>query len=320
MERVIEGSILEPVWDPKSEYWNVPLMRDGEIIEQPADQSTITRRYTEEALQFIRANKDGPFFLYLAHTAPHVPLFRSEAFADVSERGLYGDVVEEIDWSAGQVLDTLREEGLAGNTLVFFTSDNGPWLPLGEQGGSAGLLTGGKSMTWDGGVREPAIAWWPGTVPAGRVESTVATTMDLFSTSLALADVDAPADRIVDGRNILPLLKGEAHDLSNDAHFFYHRTRIHAVRKGPWKAHFITDWAYASPSQYAEHDPPLLFNLEHDPAEQYDLAAANPDVIGEIRAIVAEHRRNLVMRPDQLAARESTEFQAESGPEVVPTR
>ena len=303
MDRVAGGEWREIFWEPKVEYWNVPLMRDEAIVERPADQHTITRRYTEEAVSFIRDHKDGPFFVYLAHSLPHVPLFRGEAFAGVSRRGLYGDVIEEIDWSVGQVLDALREEGLAENTLVFFTSDNGPWLVFDTHGGSAGLLRGGKGMTWEGGMREPAIAWWPGTVPAASIQPAVTGTVDLFSTALAMAGADEPADRIVDGRNLLPLLKGESTEEVRDLYLFYRGVRLYAARMGSWKAHFITEWEYESDDQYAEHDPPLLFNLDEDPSEQYNIADQHPEVIELIKAAVAEHQANLIAGPDQLAAR-----------------
>src|SRR5262249_26403441 len=156
------------------------------IIEQPTDLSTLTRRYTEEALQFIQQHKTKPFFLYFAHTYPHVPLFASKKFSGTSSRGLYGDVVEELDWSVGQVLDTLLKLKLEKKTFVFFTSDNGPWLVKGLAGGSAGLLSEGKGSTWEGGMREPGIAWWPGKIKAGTTTHELACSMDLFNTCLRL--------------------------------------------------------------------------------------------------------------------------------------
>ncbi len=290
-------------WEPKVEYWNVPLMRDEEIIERPADQNTITKRYTEEAVRFIEEHREGPFFIYLAHNLPHVPLFRSEDFAGVSRRGLYGDVIEEIDWSVGQVLDTLRREGLAENTLVFFTSDNGPWLVFDTHGGSAGLLRGGKGMTWEGGMRVPGLAWWPGTIPGGSVSAATTSTMDLFSTALAMAGVDAPSDRVIDGRDLLGILRGESGREVRQSYFFYRRRELYAVRKGPWKAHLLTEWAYESDNQLTEHDPPLLFHLDHDPSEQYDLAERHPEVVADLLAEVEKHRAELVMVPSQLEAR-----------------
>jgi len=166
-----------------------PLLDGTKTVENPAKQTTLTRRYTERAIDFIGRNKDKPFFLYFPHTFPHVPLFASKTFKDKSLRGLYGDVVEELDWSVGQIRKTLRRLRLAERTLVMFTSDNGPWLIMRLRGGSAGLLRGGKGSTWEGGMREPFVAWWPGKIPAGSVGTELACTMDIFSTCLALAGV-----------------------------------------------------------------------------------------------------------------------------------
>ena len=303
MDRVVGGAWKDVFWEPESDYWNVPLMRNEEIIERPAQQETITKRYTEEAVKVIRAHKDEPFFIYLAHSMPHVPLFTSNAFEGVSRRGLYGDVIEEIDWSVGQILEALRSEGLEERTLVFFTSDNGPWLVFDTHGGSAGLLYGGKGMTWEGGMREPAIAWWPETIPAGAVQPVVSSTMDLFPTVLSMAGVDVPSDRIIDGENLLPVLKGETNSEVHDVYFFYRGARIYAARMGPWKAHFISQWAYEEDNEYMEHSPPLLFNLDLDPSEQYDVAEEHPDVIARIAEAVRQHETTLVARPTQLDAR-----------------
>src|SRR5262245_55604858 len=193
---------------PKSEYWNVPLIRNTEEIERPANQSTVTRRYADEAARFIREHKDQPFFVYLPHTMPHVPLFASDEFEKSSRRGLFGDVVEELDKAVGTVLQTLRDEKLAEKTLVIFTSDNGPWLTQGVQGGSAGLLRDGKGSTWEGGMREPAIAWRPGTVLAGAICRELASTLDLLPTCCALAGISAPSDRPLDGYDISAALAG----------------------------------------------------------------------------------------------------------------
>ncbi|RME95943.1 MAG: arylsulfatase [Verrucomicrobia bacterium] len=283
---------------PKSEYWRVPLIRDEEEIERAPDQTKLTRRYTEEALDFIRANRRRPFFLYFAHTFPHVPLFASEAFAGKSRRGLYGDVVEELDWSVGQVLETLRQTGLDRRTLVFFTSDNGPWLTQLEQGGSAGLLREGKGSTWEGGMREPAIAWWPGRVPAGTVCRELACTLDLLPTAVELAGGEVPKDRVIDGVSLRPLLFGEGPGLRKS--FFYYRgTRLFAARLGPWKAHYITRSAYGRDKPVV-HDPPALYHLENDPSEQWDVHAAHPEVIEAIQREVERHRATLVPAPSQL--------------------
>jgi arylsulfatase A-like enzyme len=275
---------------PKIEYWNVPLLRGDKIIERPADQHTLTKRYTEEAVKFIKEKKDKPFLLYLAHSMPHVPLFASKDFAGKSERGLYGDVIEEIDWSVGEVLKVLRDEKLDGSTLVFFTSDNGPWLMFGEHGGSAGLLRDGKGSTFEGGMRMPGIAWWPGTVPAGVTTHEMASTMDLYVTAVKLAGGDVPTDRPIDGYDIAPLLMGKGHS-PRDTMFFYRGTKLFAVRHGPWKAHFLSQPAYGAGSKDAPtpHDPPLLYHLGRDPGEKTDVAKDNPQVVSELKEIAARH-------------------------------
>jgi arylsulfatase A len=282
---------------PKIEYWNVPLMRGDKIIERPADQHTLTKRYTEEAVKFIREKKDKPFFLYLAHIMPHVPLFASKDFEGKSARGIYGDVVEELDWSVGEVLKALREEKIDKNTLVVFTSDNGPWLQFNEHGGSAGPLRDGKGSTWEGGMREPAIAWWPGTVPAGVTTQEMASTMDLYVTAIKLAGGAVPDDRPIDGYDITPLLTGKGKS-PRDTMYFYRGTKLFAVRHGPWKAHFLTQAAYGSKDAPVDHDPPLLYHLGRDPGEKTDVAKDNAEVVKRLKDIVATHRKD--MKPGEL--------------------
>jgi len=287
-------------WNPQVEYWNVPLLRDTEVVERPADQTTITRRYTEEAVRFIKDHAAEPFFVYLPHNLPHVPLFRGADFEGVSLRGLYGDVIEEIDWSVGEVLKTLREEGLAENTLVWFSSDNGPWLTFGTHGGSAGLLREGKGTTWEGGMREPTLAWWPGHIDAGVINAQIGSTLDIFPTCVSLAGAEVPTDRVMDGMDLSPLLlSGEP---SPRDHMFYYRgTQLMAARLGSWKAHFKTRGSYGTePQELQEHDPPLLHHLEHDPSERHNVAAEHPDVLEEIARLVEEHRANLDVPPSQL--------------------
>jgi arylsulfatase A len=277
--------------DPK--WWNCSLMRGEEIIEHPADISTLTPRYTEEAIKFIRVNKKKPFFLYFPHTYPHTPLFASKKFKDTSPRGLYGDVVEELDWSVGQVLDTLRKEKLTSDTFVFFTSDNGPWLVRNQAGGSAGLLREGKGSTWEGGMREPGLAWWPGKIKPGTVTCELACSMDLFNTSLKLASVPIPSDRVMDGVDLAPILFGTGKGL-RDTVFYYRGDELFALRKGPFKAHFQTAPGYANPLTFEKHDPPLLFRLDHDPSERFDVAKDHPDVLADIQREVEKHRAALV--------------------------
>lgn len=288
-------------FDPKIEYWNVPLMRGEKIIERPADQHTLTKRYTQEAVKLIKEKKDTPFFLYFAHTMPHVPLFASKDFAGKSARGIYGDVVEEIDWSVGEVLKTIREENLDKKTLVFFTDDNGPWLLFNEHGGSAGLLRDGKGSTWEGGMRVPGIAWWPGTVPAGVTTQEMASTMDLYVTALKLAGADVPADRPIDGFDITPLLTGKGKS-PRDTMFFYRGTRLFAVRHGPWKAHFITQVAYGKGAP-TPHDPPLLYHLGRDPGEKFDVAKDNMEVVKQLKEIATKHSKDMKPGEPQLEKR-----------------
>lgn len=285
-------------WDPRVSFWNVPLMRDNEIIERPAQQTTITGRYTREATQFIRENRDRPFFLYLAHSMPHVPLFRSPQFEGKSSRGLYGDVIEEIDSSVGQVLSTLRELQLDRDTLVFFTSDNGPWLIFDQQGGTAGLLREGKGSTWEGGMREPTLAWWPGTIQPGQVEQQVASTMDLFATFHALAKVPLPQDRVYDSHDLTPVLMG-AGASSRESLFYYRGYRLMAVRMGPWKMHLWTQPGYGQ-REPTQHEQPLLFHLEHDPAEKHDVADQHPEVLAAIHRVIADHQADFEPAESQL--------------------
>ncbi len=284
--------------DQQAAWWNAPLYRNEQLIERPADLSTLTRRYTEEAVKFIRDNQAKPFFLYFPHTYPHTPLFASKQFSGTSPRGLYGDVVEELDASVGKVLDTLRDTKLAENTLVFFTSDNGPWLIMNQQGGSAGLLRDGKGSTWEGGMRVPGIAWWPGKIKPAQTQRTLACTMDLFTTSLKLTGADVPADRPVDGLDIRPLLFGTG-TIQRDAYFFYRGTRLMAARVGDFKAHFMTQPGYGQPKP-DEHPTPLLFNLRFDPSENYNIATNHPAVLSQIAQAVERHKATLTPAQSQL--------------------
>ncbi|WP_255443932.1 sulfatase [Robiginitalea sp. SC105] len=279
--------------------FHVPLLRDTRIVERPADQHTITRRYTDESIKFIETNRENPFFLYLAYNLPHVPLFASGDFEGRSERGLYGDVVEEIDFNVGRILDRLVELGLESRTLVVFTSDNGPWLIMDEEGGSAGLLRGGKGSTWEGGMREPCIFWGPGQIAPGVV-SDMGTAMDLFTTFSHLAGVPVPEDRAMDGIDLGPVLfEGEP---GNRKEMFYYRgDELYAVRLGDFKAHFKTQSGYSPDKQ--EHDPPLLFNLQTDPSEQYNLNQSHPQILQQIRNAVRSHQATMVKGPDMLKDR-----------------
>ena len=276
----------------------LPLYRNREVIELEPDQSVLTQRYTDEAVNFIKTNKDKPFFLYYANNFPHIPLHASPKFKNKSKRGLYGDVVEELDWSVGQILKTLKDLKIDKNTLVIFTSDNGPWLPKKEQGGAAGLLYEGKGSSYEGGMREPAIAWWPGTIKAKQVNTALATTMDLFPTIMNMVKVPMPAGKIFDGVDIMPLFTGKSEKV-RDVVYYYHRNTLHAIRIGQWKAHFITQPSYSA-EPAVSHDPPLLYNIEHDPSEKYNVNKQHPEVLEQMKKEFDKHKAGVIPVPTQL--------------------
>ncbi|PWB56442.1 MAG: sulfatase [Anaerolineales bacterium] len=266
------------------------IYRDYEVeIPAPADQNTLTRNFNKEALNFIRANKDSPFFLYLAHAMPHFPVHASADFQGSTEAGLYGDAVHEIDWSVGQILETLSELGLDQKTLVVFSSDNGPWME-----GNPGYLRGRKLLWFEGGFRVPFIARWPGVIPPAKQNAGVCANFDLFSTCAHIAGAALPQDRIIDGIDILPLLKGEA-GLPHDAFYYYDTRQAVAVRSGEWKyvRRHLTDIASYWPTQQG----PFLFNLASDPQEAYSMIEAEPqlarDLATLLEAFEAEMQDNL---------------------------
>lgn len=300
MDRTVDMSHYEACQDPKSEYFNVPLMRNEEIIERPANQNTITKRYTEEAVSFIKQNKEKPFFLYLAHSMPHVPLFASKDFEGKSERGLFGDVVEEVDWSVGQVLKTLKEQGLDENTLVVFTSDNGPWVVMDQHGGSAGLLYGAKATSYEGGVREPAIFRMPGTVEPGVI-SKMGSTLDLLPTISKMAGIPLP-DKTYDGYDLMPVLKGGEQNPRQEL-IYYHGYRVFAARKGDYKLLYYSNNPRGYPGNIQPLEKPQLFNVMEDPGERFDLAEQFPEKIDEITAMVEEHKATVIPVESQLEKR-----------------
>ncbi len=298
MDRVADNKLGRAIFrEPKVEYWNVPLMRNGEVIERPAHQPTLTRRYTDEAVAFIEAHQQQPFFLYLPYTMPHVPLFASDSRAGTSPRGLFGDVVEEIDESVGQILDTLRRTRIDQRTLVVFSSDNGPWLVFEQHGGSAGLLRDGKGSTWEGGMRVPGIFWWPGKIKPA-VTQELASTLDILPTAIMLAGGQSPSDRPIDGVNLAPLLLGTGPS-PRQSMLYYRGSELFAARLGRHKAHFQTQPGYG-PGRREEHDPPLLFDLGIDPGEKFNVAAENPQAIADIRALVARHEKTIEPVTNQL--------------------
>jgi len=273
----------------------VPLMRDDQVVElmKEDDEDRLSRIYTEEAVKFIQANKGHPFYLYLAHNAVHFPIHPGPEFQGHSGHGRYYDWVEESDWSAGRVLATLRELHLETNTLVIFTSDNGPWLVHGSDAGSAGPLRGGKGSTWEGGMRESTLAWWPGHIPAGRVSDAVTGEIDLLPTFVKLAGGTVPTDHPIDGGDILPLLTGQSEGSAREAHYYYQSYRLQAVRSGPWKL-ALEPQGYSmgfkeTPERHGESQPGLrLYNLQTDIGETTDVAAQHPDVVQRLKAL-ADH-------------------------------
>ncbi len=274
----------------------LPLLDGNEVVEYDPDQTTLTRRYTERALDFLDRNHARPFFLYLPYAMPHVPLNPGAAFAGRSPRGEYGDVVEEIDWSVGAILQRLRELGVAEDTLVVFTSDNGPWIIKHLRGGSSGLLRDGKGSTWEGGIRVPGIFWWPGTIEAGRTTAARGSTLDLFPTAQRLAGRPREAGRgpnglALDGEDLLPVLLGEAEERRRPLfhHGPYHK--LHAVQEGPWKLHLAT--SSQTGKDYFEGKLPLLFHLDRDPSETVDVAAENPEVVARLTALAEAHLAEL---------------------------
>lgn len=257
------------------------LYRNNTVIDESPDMLFLTRQYTEEAISYIKRNKDRPFFLYYANNNPHTPLYATSEFRGKSKRGLYGDVVEELDWSVGQILKTIKELRIDSNTFVLFTSDNGPWLTQSQRGGSAGILYEGKNSTYEGGMRVPAIAWWPGMIPANSVSTALATTMDLLPTLARLSGSTFPDDREYDGTDISDII---LHNKDNvrDIVYYYINKNLYAIRKGPWKAHFITHASY-SPEDPVTHDLPLLFNIDEDPSEKYNIASRHPEIVEDLR-------------------------------------
>ncbi|MBW3629251.1 MAG: sulfatase [Gemmatimonadetes bacterium] len=275
----------------------VPLYRGTAVVERPVDDTTLTRRYTEEAIRFIREARGEPFFLYVAHSMPHLPAVASTRFRGRSRAGNYGDVIEELDWSVGEVLRTLAELGLDRRTITVFTSDNGPWtnaMPRSFQEGQtlqdvgyAGIFRGSKATTYEGGVRVPGIVRWPGTIPAGQVSAELAANMDLFPTFLHLAGAKTPMDRPIDGYDILPMLTGRAPSPRKELFYFSGRN-LEAVREGRWKLRIAPP---QQPGQTAA--APELFDLERDPGERSNVAADHQDTLARLRSRIDAFREEV---------------------------
>jgi arylsulfatase A-like enzyme len=288
---------------PTAKFPDLPLIEGEKTIALNPDQSKLTTEYTERAVRFIENNRERPFFLYVAHTMPHVPLHVSEKFKGKSKHGLYGDVVMELDWSVGEILAALKKNGLDERTLVLFTSDNGPWLSYGNHGGSAGLLREGKGTSWEGGVREPCIVRWPGKVPAGAVCREPAMTIDVLPTLAGLAEAKLP-ELPIDGRDLWPLLAGKPGAKSpQEAYYFYWNRELQAVRSGKWKLHFAHGYSTLAgkpggsdgkPNPYVQAKTELaLYDLEADPGEKENVAAKHADVVERLTKLADRMREEL---------------------------
>ncbi len=293
-------------------YPPLPLFENEKIVQLMPDQTQLTSWYTERAVKFIERNKERPFFLYLPHNMPHVPLHVSAKFAGKSGQGMYGDVISELDWSVGEILRTLKRQGLDENTLVVFTSDNGPWLLYGDHSGNAHPLREGKATSFDGGVRVPCLMRWPGKIPAGSECREMAWTMDLLPTIAKLAGNTAPTDRIIDGRDIWPLMSGQPGAKTPHEAFYYYWDRgLEAVRSGPWKLHLGHEYVKPTPpgggGRPGKYSRPKiggeLFDLVSDARETNNLAAQFPEVVARLQSIAEEARvdlgDSLTKRPGQ---------------------
>lgn len=264
----------------------VPLMEGDEVVEYPCEQSTTTRRYFDRTINFISENKDRPFFIYLVPNMPHVPLYPSLQFKGKSRRGAYGDVVEEIDWNVGRLMSYLQEHHLDGNTLVIFSSDNGPWLAQKENAGSAKPLRDGKFSNFEGGVRVPAIMCWKGRIPANTISDQLVSSLDLFPTISKLAGGKLPADIVYDGMDISNFLFDPKKQIERDIHYYNTQTTVGGVLRGDWKYLPLgASW------QIRPDAEPLLFNLKEDVSEKNNLYKSNPDKVKELDALIKEAGR-----------------------------
>jgi arylsulfatase A len=277
----------------------VDFVRGEKIVEQKIDLDTVCERYTDEAVKFLRDHKDGPFFLFLSHTYPHVPLAAGKSYRGKSARGLYGDACEEIDVSTGRVLDALKELQLDDNTLVVFTSDNGPWLAKGEDGGSAFPFRGGKGGSYEGGFREPCVMRLPGTIPAGSVCHEMATQMDLLPTIAHLTGVASAVPQGIDGKDITDLMTAKpGAKTPHESFFYYVGDRLHAVRSGQFKLKVPTTLneefaGYLKIENPETEIPRALYDLENDPGEQKSVLANYPDVAKRLQAMIEAAREDL---------------------------
>lgn len=280
----------------------LPLRQDDKVLELNPDQSKLTGWYTERGVKFIEANKDKPFFLYMPHSMPHVPLYASEKFKGKSSHGLYGDVIEEIDASVGTILETLKKHSLDKNTLVIFTSDNGPWLSYGNHGGSRGVLREGKGTEFEGGVRVPFVARWPGKIPAASISNEPTMTIDLLPTLVAYAGGVVLEEPKIDGKNISAVLEARPGAKSpQEAYYFYWGDALHAVTSGKWKLHFPHPYLHiieggkdGKPGKGETRKMELsLFDLDADISESKNVADQNPEVVKKLQMLADKIREEL---------------------------
>jgi arylsulfatase A-like enzyme len=286
----------------KGFYPDLPLIEGDEVVAHDPDQSQLTTWYAERAVRFIERNRDKPFFLYVPHSMPHVPLFVSDTFDGETAGGRYGDVIADIDWSVGQILDAVARHGLDNDTLIIFTSDNGPWLSYGNHAGSAGAFREGKGTAFEGGVRVPFVARWPGRIPKGSVEHLPAMTIDLLPTLAGLAGATVSDERLIDGRDMWPLLASRPDArATHDALYFFWGRELHAIRSGRWKLHLPHPYQSLElagedgrPGTYVRKEIELsLFDLENDAGETTNVADANPDVVARLLEYAEQAREDL---------------------------
>ena len=291
------GVLHLPMKERLKRWPHLPLLEGNKVINPQVtgkDQENLTTQYTERAVSFIEKNKDNPFFIYLPHSMVHVPLYVSEKFKGKSKAGLFGDVMMEVDWSVGQIMKTLRKYDLHQNTLFIFTSDNGPWLNYGDHAGSAAPLREGKGTMFDGGCREPTLAWWPGTIPANSICKEPAMTIDLLPTIANLAGTPLPKHKI-DGKDILPLLINDQAKSPHEAYYFYYGNHLQAIRQGKWKLHFPHGYRTMAgkpggkggiPVNYSPAKIGLsLFDLQKDIGEIVNLKEKFPKVTQHLKSL-----------------------------------
>jgi arylsulfatase A-like enzyme len=282
------------MYPPNNPEWgDLPLVEGEKIIEKNPDQSLLTQRYTEKAIDFIKRNKQQPFFLYLAHSMPHVPIFASKKFKNKSGKGLYAEVVQELDWSVGEIMKILKKNKLEENTLLVFTSDNGAWLTYGNHAGNGGTLREGKATTFEGGVRVPTIAFWKGKIPELSVCNEVAGLVDILPTIAQIVGFPLPKNEI-DGKSILPLLSGEENAKSpRKFHYYFQINELQAIRQGKWKLHIPHSYESVDKTnagkdgrrgKYEQKTIELsLFDLENDPSEQNNIAEKYPEIVENLK-------------------------------------